>query len=74
MGRLVRMDIYLVADVLDQSVSIWSSSVMWQQRLKSSGNFTTPFIIHLHEAWQRPLRTYSILGRLHPIGFSRGGV
>ena len=29
---------------------------------------------HLHEAWQRPLRTYSILDRLHPIGFSRGGV
>ena len=51
MGRMVRMDIYLVADVLDQSVSIWSSSVMWQQRLYSSCNFTTPFNTHIHEAY-----------------------
>ena len=28
----------------------------------------------LHEAWQRPLRKSSIPDRLHPIGFSRGGV
>ena len=63
MGRMVRMDIYLVADVLDQSVSIWSSHDV------------------AHEAWQRPysersrpLRTSSILDRLHPIGFGRGGV
>ena len=27
-----------------------------------------------HEAWQRTLRKSSILDRLHPIGFSRGGV
>ena len=32
--RMVRMNIYLVADVLDQSVSIWSSSVTWQRRLQ----------------------------------------
>ena len=44
MGRMVRMDISLVADVLDQSVSIWSSSVTWQRRLFSSGNFITPSI------------------------------
>ena len=30
--------------------------------------------IILHEAWQRPLRKSSIPDRLHPIGFSRGGV
>ena len=27
-----------------------------------------------HEAWQRPLRNSPFLDRLHPIGFSRGGV
>ena len=75
MGRVVRMDISLVADVLDQSVSIWSSSVTWQRRLYSSGKFIThAVIIHLHEARQRPLRNTPFLDRLHPIGFSRGGV
>ena len=42
MGRMVRMDIYLVADVLDQSVSIWSSSVTWRRRHSSFSILSMP--------------------------------
>ena len=42
MGRMVRMDISLDADVLDQSVSIWSSSATWRRRLYSFSALTTP--------------------------------
>ena len=46
--RMVRMDIYLVADVLDQSVSIWASSVTWRRRLQPFIIFLTPSaLVHM---------------------------
>ena len=41
-------DIYLVADVLDQSASIWSSSVMWRRRLQSFNNLPMSYLRRQH--------------------------
>ena len=61
-GRLgpIRLHLVIFSDVATTAIFIW--------QVHYAVN------IHIHEAWQRPLRTYSILDRLHPIGFSRGGV
>ena len=66
-------DIYLVADVLDQSASIWSSSVTWTTA-SAIQYLIYAVSTRLHDAWQRTLRNSPFLDRLHPIGFSRGGV
>ena len=60
-GRLgpIRLHLVIFSDVATTAIFIWQIHYLRRQ---------------LHEAWQRPLRTYSILDRLHPIGFSRGGV
>ena len=61
-GRLgpIRLHLVIFSDVATTALFI-------QQHLYA-------VITSRHEARQRPLRTYSILDRLHPIGFGRGGV
>ena len=74
MGRMVRMDIYLVADVLDQSVSIWSSSVMWRRRLYSFSILSTPSTLAFMKPGSVPHYASGILVNFTPRLQLRGGV
>ena len=73
MGRMVRMDIYLVADVLDPSASIWSSSVTWRRRHSSFNNFFTPSALAFMKLLAASLAS-GILVNFTPRLQLRGGV